>query len=139
MDIAAGKALVTPFYTALTLPGERDVGALIEGATTGDWASFGGDAQPPKSREAFIGQVRGFGKLIPDLRWEVQEVLPVGDRIVVRSRVTGTPVGPLFGVDGRGRSFDILAIDIHTVVDGKLARAWHVEDWATALRQLTGG
>lgn len=31
-----------------------------------------------------------------------------------------------------------MTIDIHTVRDGKLAVAHHVEDWAGALRQLAG-
>jgi hypothetical protein len=29
-----------------------------------------------------------------------------------------------------------MTIDIHTVRDGKLIAAHHVEDWASALRQL---
>ena len=60
-----------------------------------------------------------------------------GDRVVVRSRATGTPAGPLFGVDGKGKRFDILTIDIHTIEDGKIVRTYHVEDWAGALRQLS--
>ncbi len=29
-------------------------------------------------------------------------------------------------------------IDIHTVVDGKVAEVYYLEDWATAMRQLSG-
>jgi len=61
-----------------------------------------------------------------------------GNKIVVRSRATGTPKGPLFGVDGKGKGFDILTIDIHTVENGKITRSYHVEDWAGALQQLKG-
>ena len=61
-----------------------------------------------------------------------------GETVIVRSRATGTPKGPFFGVDGQGRSFDIMAIDIHTVENGKITRSYHVEDWAGALRQLSG-
>jgi predicted ester cyclase len=53
-----------------------------------------------------------------------------------RRRATGTPTGPLFGVDGKGKSFEIMSIDIHTIEGGKIARTYHVEDWAGALRQL---
>lgn len=38
-----------------------------------------------------------------------------------------------FGVDGQGRSFDIMTIDIHQLEDGKIAKTWHIEDWAGAL------
>ena len=32
------------------------------------------------------------------------------------------------------RTFQIMTIDIHTVKDGKLVTAHHVEDWAAAIR-----
>lgn len=60
-----------------------------------------------------------------------------GGKVVVRSRATGTPKGPLFGVDGKGKGFDIMSIDIHTLVDGKIVQTHHVEDWSSALRQLS--
>ena len=75
--------------------------------------------------------------MIPDLNWAPVEMIESADRVVVRSRATGTPTGPLFGVDGQGKSFDIMAIDIHTIEGGKLVETYHVEDWAGALRQLS--
>ena len=61
-----------------------------------------------------------------------------GNSIVVRSRATGTPKGAFFGVDGQGRSFDIMTIDIHEIKNGLISRTYHVEDWAGALNQLKG-
>lgn len=80
----------------------------------------------------------GFAQLIPDLNWEVQAMHQDGNFVTVRSRATGTPVAPFFGVDGEGRGFDILTIDIHELEDGMIVRSWHVEDWAGALQQLSG-
>lgn len=34
------------------------------------------------------------------------------------------------------RSFKLDTIDIHEIVNGKIARVHHLEDWATALKQL---
>jgi len=79
-----------------------------------------------------------FAKLIPDLHWAVQAMHQDGAFVIVRSRATGTLAGPLFGVGGRGRGLDVMAIDIHKVQDDKIVRSHHVEDWAGALRQLTG-
>ena len=56
--------------------------------------------------------------------------------MIVRSRASGTPQGPFFGVDGKGKSFTILAIDIHTLQNGKISKSYHVEDWAGAIAQL---
>jgi predicted ester cyclase len=135
MNQEAARALVAPFYDALTRPATKDVAPLIHGVTSPDWRSFSGEGVS-KGREEFVQQVKGFGKGIPDLDWKVQEVLVAGDRIIVRSDVTGTPAGELFGVPHGGKSFRIMTIDIHTIVDGKLAVAHHVEDWAGAIRQL---
>jgi hypothetical protein len=38
-----------------------------------------------------------------------------------------------------GKNFKIMAIDVHTVEDGKIKRTYHLEDWAGAMRQLSGG
>ena len=65
-------------------------------------------------------------------------MIQAGDRVIVRGRASGTPKGPLFGVDGKGKSFTIMSIDIHTIKDGKIVKTYHVEDWAGALAQLKG-
>jgi steroid delta-isomerase-like uncharacterized protein len=131
------NALVAPFYAALNSPASKDVRALVESVAAPEWRSFSGE-QISKGREEFIQQVMGFGKLMPDLAWDVKQVLVDGDCIVVRSEARGTPVGPLFGVPASGRTFRIMTLDLHTVRDGKLVSAHHVEDWAGAIRQLGG-
>lgn len=130
--------LVTPFYDALTLPSTKEVADLVRGATTEGWRSFAGE-HASKGREEFIQQVVGFGRLIPDLTWQIREVLVDGDRMVVRSTASGTPAGEFMGVPHRGARFSVTTIDIHTVVEGRLAVAWHVEDWMSAVRQLAAG
>lgn len=137
MNHEAARAVVQPFYDVLTRPAEKDVAGTIDAATTADWTSYAGDAAS-KTREQFVAQVIGFGKLIPDLAWTIREVLVDGDKVIVRSTATGTPAGDFMGVAHRGKRFEIMTIDIHTVRDGKLAVAHHVEDWAGALRQLAG-
>jgi predicted ester cyclase len=125
MSPEVAREIIAPFYDALNRPAETRAGT-----------SFSAEGVS-KGREEFIQQVKGFGKLIPDLAWAIQEVLVAGDRIVVRSEAGGTPAGELFGVPHGGKSFRIMTIDVHTVRDGKLAVAHHVEDWAGAVRQLS--
>lgn len=131
------RRLIDPFYDALNRPATKDVAALVTSVAAPTWRSYSGETQS-KGREEFIAQAVGFGKAIPDLTWTIREVLVTGDRIVVRSEAAGTPAGDLFGVPHAGRSFSIMTIDIHTVEDGRLIAAHHVEDWAGAIRQLSG-
>ncbi len=135
---ADNASTVRSFYDLLSNPGAQEEVEAFQAATAPDWVSLGDYSGATKSREAFLGQVGGFGKLIPDLDWAIQDIHQDGDTVIVRSRATGTPVAPLFGVDGQGRSFDILTIDIHEFEDGVIAQTYHVEDWAGALRQLSG-
>ena len=78
----------------------------------------------------------GSAPLIPDLDGGVQAMRRDGSFVTLRSRATGTPTGPFFGVDGEWRDFDIMTIDIHELEDGVIGRCYHVEDWAGALQQL---
>lgn len=135
---ADDKATVTTFYDLLSDPGSAELIEAFQEATTESWESVGNYSGENKSREAFLGQVGGFAQLMPDLDWAIQAMHQDGEFITVRSRATGTPVAPFFGVDGQGRSFDIMTIDIHELQDGKIVRTYHVEDWATGLQQLAG-
>ena len=38
-------------------------------------------------------------------------------------------------LDG-SKSFRSMSIDIHTVENGKIVKVYHVEDWASVVRQL---
>ena len=134
--LADDKATVQVFYDFLSNPASEDHAAAFNEIITDDWESIGDYSGKTKSGAELVGQVGGFGKLIPDLNWAVEEMIQSENRVIVRSRATGTPVGPMFGVDGKGNSFEIMTIDIHTVEDGKITRTYHVEDWAGALRQL---
>jgi len=129
---------VQVFYDLLSNPGSQEHVAAFQDATSADWESLGDYSGKNKTREAFLGQMGGFAKLIPDLDWDVQAMHQDGNFVTVRSRATGTPVAPFFGVDGEGRGFDILTIDIHELEGGVIVRTWHVEDWAGALQQLSG-
>lgn len=135
LTIEQARQQIAPFYDMLNQPATKDLKALAEKALSPDWKSYHNETEF-KGREAFVGQVTGFGKLIPDLRWDIKDVMVDGNRIIVRSEASGTPVGPFFGVQPTGKSFRIMTIDIHTIKDGKAITAHHVEDWAGALRQL---
>jgi predicted ester cyclase len=136
LDAAAANAIIAPFYDVLNKPATKNVAEIVQTVALPEWRSFSGEGVS-KNREEFIKSVIGFGKGIPDLTWTIKDVLIAGDRIIVRGEATGTPAGPFFGVPHGGKRFRIMSIDIHTVKNGKLVTAYHVEDWATAMRQLS--
>ncbi len=95
-------------------------------------ASIGGE-----NLGGFVKTFQIYGQVIPDMKFKPQEILRDGNRYIVRSTVTGTPVAPFLpGVEPNGKSFKITATDIHTVNNGKIVTSYHVEDWKDAIKQL---
>ncbi|MDD2925824.1 ester cyclase [Rhodoferax sp.] len=136
ITLEQAHALLDPFYAALDRPATKDIRALVEQALSPDWKSYANDTDF-KGREAFINQMVGLAKSVPDMRWEVRDMLVSGNRVIVRSMASGTPQGQFMGMPVAGnKSFAIMAIDIHTIADGQGILAHHVEDWASAMRQL---
>ena len=130
------KDVVTPFYTkCLTVNPNTNVAETM-GKILADGFQSRGSADT-KSREQLIGQIQFFWKLVPDLKWEIQEMLQEGNQVVVRSLASGTPTGNFMGVPADGsKSFKIMTIDIHTVENGQVVEVYHIEDWPTAMQQL---
>lgn len=132
------KAIVQPFYTeCLTVNQHADVVGVMSRVLADDFQSFG--SVDSKGKAQLIGQVQFFWKLIPDLKWEVQEMIQQDNKVVVRSIASGTPTGDFMGLPTNGtRSFKIMTIDVHTVENGQIKQVHHLEDWATAIKQLKG-
>jgi predicted ester cyclase len=137
LTLDRARQIIQPLYDVMTLPLIKNVEDAICAITSPEWCSFK-DESTSKDRDTFIREVKHFGAAIPDLVWDVQEVLPSGsDKIIVRSQASGTPVMEVFGVPPAGKTFNVMTIDIHTLgSDGKLIQTYHVEDWFSAVRQL---
>lgn len=129
---------LTAFYQkALTVNTETTPTAVLTAVLADDFISHG--SVESKRKPQLIGQVEFFWKLIPDLKWEPQDIANDGNKYVVRSLVSGTPNGDFMGLPTDGtKSFQIMSIDFHTVIDGKLTAVHHLEDWGTAMKQLKG-
>ena len=132
------KEVVRPFYEkVLTVNADTDVAATMNSILADDFQSMGGT--DTKGKEALIGQVQYFWKLVPDLKWEIQEMLQDGNRVVVRSMASGSPKGDFMGMSLDGtKPFNIMTIDIHTVEGGQIKQVYHIEDWAGAMKQFRG-
>ncbi len=130
------REAVSAFYNkALTVNKETTPTEVLTDILADNFVSKG--SVENKSKEQLIGQLGFFWKLIPDLKWEPQEILNEGDKFIVRSLVTGTPNGDFMGLPTDGtKSFSIMTIDIHSAVNGKVSEVYHLEDWGTAMKQL---
>jgi len=134
---AQARAAIAPWYSLFNIASRGDVKAIQEQILTEDYESCAGYLPGECwGRETSIKVVSNFANSIPDMTFDIKEVLVAGDRVIVRGEVTGTPSGDLFGVPHSGRSFRIMAVDIQTIRDGKIARTFHMENWLSAIGQL---
>ena len=136
MSVESARASLTPFYKALTAAYVNEAPDLIKQATAPGWVTCRGN-DLCNSREEVIAGIGQRLKAIPDLKWEIKEMLVSGNRAIVRGEATGTPAGNLMGVATNGKSFRLMSIDVHTIEGGKIVRTYHVEDWQGAFRQLS--
>ncbi len=131
------RDLIAPWYGLFNVATRGDVRAVQEAVLTEDYESCAGYLPGECwGRETSIKVVSNFATTIPDMTFEIREVLVAGDRVVVRGEVTGTPSGDLFGVPHSGKSFRIMAVDIQTIRDGRIATTYHMENWLSAIGQL---
>ena len=130
------REIIEVFYTrCLTVNTVTNVGETLDIILAGNFISNG--SVESKNKEQLTGQIESFWKLIPDLKWEPQEIINEGSRFVVRSIASGTPNGDFMGLPTNGsKSFKIMTIDIHTFVNERIVSVRHLEDWPTALKQL---
>jgi ketosteroid isomerase-like protein len=134
---AQARAIIAPWYSLFNVASRGDVKAVEEQVLADDYESCSGYLPGECwGRDTSVKVVGGFAKSIPDMTFEIKEVLVASDRVVVRGQVSGTPAGDLFGVPHTGKSFKIMTIDIQTIKDGKIARTYHMENWLSALGQL---
>jgi len=132
----SARTSLAPFYRALNAAYLNEPPDLIKQSTAPDWVTCRGN-DLCNTREEVIAGIGPRLKAIPDLKWEIKEVVVSGNRVVVRGEATGTPAGELMGTPTNGRSFKLMSLDVHTIDGGKIARTYHVEDWQGAFRQVS--
>jgi ketosteroid isomerase-like protein len=134
---AQARAIIAPWYSLFNVVTRGDVKSIQEQVLTPDYESCAGYLPGECwGRDTSIKVVGNFANSIPDMKFDIKEVLVAADRVIVRGEVTGTPAGELFGVPHTGKSFRMMAIDIQTIKDGKITKTYHMENWLSALGQL---
>ncbi len=71
----------------------------------------------PATRDDLIAVQKADVDAVPDLHWELQELLFDGDRLAARLINTGTPAKKWLGVAPTGASFEITEYAIYRVHD----------------------
>src|SRR5215212_6990531 len=114
---AANKGLVRRFYKEVY--GDWNMAPVDEVVspqfTSHDWPEDG-----PTGPQAFREYYSAIRSAVPDARYEVDDLIAEGDRVVVRWRLLGTHKGNFGGIAPSGRPITLKGIAVYRVEAGKL-------------------
>jgi predicted ester cyclase len=122
---AANKELLRRFYKEVYVDWDMSlVDAVVSPRfTSHDWPESG-----PTGPRAFRQYYAAIRAAVPDARYEVDDLIAEGDRVVVRWRLLGTHEGSFQGIAPTGRAIELKGIAIYRVDGGKLMERWVVSD-----------
>ncbi|QRY77752.1 ester cyclase [Pseudomonas sp. PDNC002] len=126
------RATVVRWYEAF----DQNSPSVLDQILSDDWEDIPaakGQAAGPAGAKAVLEHLHGS---FSDFSIKVEEVLQDGNKVIVRSRISGIQTGVFLGRAPTHRRIDIRATDIHEINAGKIVRTWHMEDWMTGLHQL---
>ena len=131
-DPGTYKKDVILWYDAFT---QKDP-TMLDRILAPTWVDIPSPPGKPAGPEAAKRTLARLTQTFPDLAIVVEDVIQEGNKVVVRSTISGAQKLAFLGIPARGRRMSIQAVDIHEFEDGKIIRTWHTEDWMTGLREL---
>jgi steroid delta-isomerase-like uncharacterized protein len=75
-------------------------------------------------------------KAFPDLRRNIVDMVAEGDKVAVSINVTGTYKGEFQGIPATGKQASFTAMDILTIIDGKVIEEWTTADMMGLMQQI---
>ena len=121
---AANKALLRRFYKDVYVDWNM---ALADEVVSPRFAShdWPEGATGPQAFRKYYAALRAA---VPDARYEVDDLIAEGDRVVVRWRLLGTHEGDFRGIAPTGHAIELKGIAIYRVNEGRLMERWVVSD-----------
>ncbi len=92
----------------------------------------------PLSLEQEIEQFKMFHNAIPDLVHNIEEIISVGDKVIVRFNARGTNTGDIeeMGIPATGKTVEVSSIAIWRIENGKVVEEWQEADMLGFMQQF---
>lgn len=93
----------------------------------------------PGLPQGIEGQRQALGilfKAAPDQHYSIDDVIAEGDKVVVRSMLSGTNTGEFMGIPPSGKPIQVEGIDIVRIANGKWVEHWGVFDALGMMMQI---
>ncbi len=127
------KQLVRQFFEALDKHDTERMDQLVSG--TNYSLHFSG--MPPLDWNANKREfLEPFNKAFPDLTRNIVDIVAEGDKVAVSVNLTGTYKGEFQGIPATGKQVSFTAMDILTIIEGKITEEWATADMMGLMQQI---
>ena len=114
---------------------------LLDAVVTDDWDDIPLAPGQKPGRAGLRATIEGMNKAFSDFRFVAEEIIDArgedGNGMVgVRSTMRGVHTGEFFGIAPTGRETEVRTHDFHEIVDGRIVRSHHMEDWLSWFQQV---
>lgn len=127
------KSLIRQFYKDVYVDWNM---TLVDKVVSPHFISHDWPEDGPIGPQAFREYYSAMRSAVPDARYEVDDLIADGDRVVVRWRLIGTHKGDFRGIAATGRAIELKGIAIYRVEGGKLMERWVVSDLHGRLEEI---
>ena len=137
MSAEQNKAIAKRFFDEVCNARKLNVAEeLFSGDHTYTDPSIPGIPPGPTGQKMLIGT---YHTGLPDARWDVEEMIAEGDKVVTRWIGSGTHTGVLQGnppIPPTGKKVKVNGVWIHRISGGKIVETWNYWDMMGMLKQL---
>ena len=131
--------IVGTFYRAFS--GDTD---LLDRVLADNWDDVPRNPGQAAGRAGGKSLINGMNAVFGDFGIVVHDVVdgrgPDGNGLVAaRAELRGIQQGDWLGVPGTGQPFSVAIHDFHQIVEDRIVRTWHLEDWHGWLQAANGG
>jgi steroid delta-isomerase-like uncharacterized protein len=129
-----GSTLARRYFEEVWNQGKVDVlDELLSPAYVNHTPSAGQPRPGPDGLKPIVLAIR---RAFPDLHYRIEDVIVSADAVVIRTTMTGTHEGDLFGLPPTHRKIRVTQIQIERVRNGRIVEHWRVTDELSLMRQL---
>ena len=134
MGIEENKALLKKTIEANV---KRDI-AMVEELNRSDFVGHLMSANPPVdfNLEQVKQMLENPSPTLSDYKITIEDMIAEGDKVSVRTTVSGKHTGKFFNIESTGKSVTIAQYTIFRIQDGKIAEGWNLGNAAGLLEQV---
>lgn len=126
------KAIVQRFYEEVYNQGREEV---LDEIIAPDYLDYGHNP-PGRGIEGAKADFRSGQGVFSDVHFTIDDLIAVGDQVVVRWTGTLTHTGEFMGIAPTNKTIDLTGISFYRVANGKLLETRNAVNWLNLLQEI---